>query len=409
MESPFSRLPNELIFSILFFASGRDELGTEGNGPLGWIDVIKHISNLKLVCSTFAAFGNELLLKFEPMIGLARMRFEPTQKCLNMVLAVSRNAKLRSLIECLGRLDWPRLRPDWPNFTSELEGTDQLPHALGSFPRLDTVACSEYPSPEVLDTRLEEVTALFAKWLMIAAAAVSASPTDSRPLSIILRTVPFDFLCGWPLQSLSLEQRISEQRISSITLLSIKIDQHEFDGSPRSWGSALKLVLAAATSLESLWLEYMPPAPDFIDEEVGRFISDCLRNQHWKSLVHCTLLFQTEDWILLPFLERHADTVADIALFINISRCVTSTVSMLDEIKDFLRLQRASVLVTTDEKYCSEEDCDCVSRLLPILNKHTNELGDWDIGHYLLDEGCTYDDSLETWVRTKMSSSVTGF
>ena len=175
----FSRLPTELVALVLHFASGVDEVTRESRAIE--TKVIKQICYLKLVCSTFADIGDGLLFKVDRVThALFSLRFEPTQKCLDMIRAVSKNVKLSLMIQCLG----DHRKPDWLRVVPALEGIDELPKALACFPRLHSIDCWKFPTHSDAQPRLEEVTALFTEWLMIAAAAVSASPTDGRPLSI---------------------------------------------------------------------------------------------------------------------------------------------------------------------------------------------------------------------------------
>lgn len=328
--------------------------------------------------------------------NLFDLRYQPTQKCLDMIRAVSRNVKLSSLIQCLG----DRRKPDWPHVVTPLTGMDELPRALGRFPRLHSIHHWRYPSAVELGTRLDEVTALFAEWLIIAAAAVSATPSEDRLWSVGLELVPFDFLCRWPVQSLEWEQCIS-----NITFIDIDIDPEYYMTSHKD-GGALKAMLASATGLEAIRLEYKDPEHPS-NGTIENFLSDCVANQHWANLTSCALGFRIEEGILLPILERHAKTIIDIEIYNEPWTCAQNTILLLDGIKNLLNLERASVILPEHfdaMMSCGNDACDCQSRLASFLIQHHNEDRHFDIGNYLLDGDCTYDHESETWWRKRLPS-----
>jgi len=249
-----------------------------------------------------------------------------------------------------------------------------------------------------MGTRLEELTALFTEWFMIAAVALSTTPAE-RP-SISLEEIGFDFLCRWRLEPMRLGHCMA-----NITSIYIDIDANDFS-TLTSDGGALKAMLAAATGLETLRLEYRDM---FLTQGNGNadiFLSDCLVNQHWEYLIDCAMLFDVDESDLLPFLERHAKTLTSIMISGAPLGCANDTILMLDRIKSrLINLGRASVLLP----YRFEADitcpCGCMPRFLSLLTERKCRYSyEWDIGNYLLGNDCIYDTILDTWVTSEVAS-----
>jgi len=229
---------------------------------------------------------------------------------------------------------------------------------------------------------------------MIAATAVSESRAQRRNLGISLNMIPLDFICHWPLQSMS-----SEQRFSNLASMNISLDSKQSSGHCSDKG-ALRSMLASATSLKQLRLESRPSRALSFNDEIARFLSSCLVDQHWEHLEVCKLFYPVEESTLLPFLARHADTIVDMTIYMEPSVCLYETISMLDQAKKLLDLQRASAVLAGDYEgfaYCQDRNCDCQFQMSTSLNDRRDEDGNWDIGNCILSGDCTYDDVSETW------------